>query len=92
MFKFIRKKKKLPTFNVDDNNNDKILLNNKIQLFKKQKITESQISWRYYLEQKKNEEIKKKKEDDIKEIRRVHGIITNNKNTNNKNKNKIYPL
>ena len=90
MFKFIRKKKKLPTFNVDDNNDDKILLNNKIQLFKKQKITESQISWRYYLEQKKNEEIKKKKEDDIKEIRRVHGIITNNKNTNNKNK--IYPL
>ena len=90
MFKFIRKKKKLPTFNVDDNIDDKILLNNKIQLFKKQKITESQISWRYYLEQKKNEEIKKKKEDDIKEIRRVHGIITNNKNTNNKNK--IYPL
>ena len=68
MFKFIRKKKKLPTFNVDDNNDDKILLNNKIQLFKKQKITESQISWRYYLEQKKNEEIKKRKKTILKKL------------------------
>jgi hypothetical protein len=96
MFEFFKNnKKKQPTFIQNENNNEnirtKLIISKKFPFLKKQKVTNAQISWFVYLEQQKNKELKEEEQYHINEIRRINGLITNNKIKNVK-KNKIIPL
>lgn len=95
MFDFFKKnKKKVSTFNVNNTNveesTQKLILTKKFPFIKKQPITRAQINWRVYLEQQKNKELEEAKQYNINEVRRIHGVISNERV--NIKKNKIYPL
>jgi hypothetical protein len=95
MFDFFKKKKnKTSTFNVNDNSieesTQKLIFTKKFPFIQKQPITNAQINWRVYLEQQKNKELEEAKQYNINEVRRIHGVISNERV--NIKKNKIYPL
>ena len=95
MFDFLKKKKnKTSTFNVNDTNveesTQKLILTKKFPFIQKQPVTKAQINWRIYLEQQKNKELEQAKQYNINEVRRIHGVISNERA--NIKKNKIYPL
>ena len=95
MLDFLKKRKKnVSTFNVNNTNveesRQKLILTKKFPFIKKQPITLAQINWRVYLEQQKNKEIEEAKQYNITEVKRIHGIISNERV--NIKKNQILPI